>query len=383
MKDIYDYGKIRALLKEHFYADELLILCFDSLVFRDIYVDLHGMNQRNMVQEILDFAKRQGYTNKLLEEIKRLRPGPYSDKEPYFTKQVKKLAKDERRRKKRLRRFLDLDADNPIVTIYLSRHKTAIDLPWIPPSFVYDTDHSTTFEALYHQQALELSEPPRKDSPHKFAVVSAVEMLEARYLKEELERSPLHDLNSDYIKEKFPDSKPITVRLDICPELKDYRKLLTAGTTIFIGGPRANFGTYLYQYGYGSKAARARLGRLDKNVVECVTQPKKKLECTDAYNLAIVQKHRIIAEDKTIFYLAGSGANGTSAAIAYFRKTWPKLVDDFSGNFTVILKVPARSEGQEDFTDYGPEIWHADNDGHNSDSETGPNTWTEISFLCD
>ncbi len=252
-------------------------------------------------------------------------------------------------------KFFDLDKSNPTLKIYLSRHSAKTDLPRIniPQS---DRVSNPILERIYQLQKDE--DPNKRIEADEFAVVSAIEMIEALRLKDEIERNNYFDLPLKYAKNLIK----IKVSLEVCPKPDNYKQILINGTSIFIGGPRANLGTYYYLY--GEKAGIARPRRLEKEAIEDVNNPNNQRKATDdTRNLAIIQKHRI-NKGKTIFYLAGTGVSGTAAAVAYLRMRWINLFFEIStaDKFVKILDVARREtkEKEEDIASYISKDWTPD-----------------------
>jgi hypothetical protein len=372
--NLYDNENIFDFLFSGFSKEELLTLCFRNPSFYQFYREWSSVviEKSALIRELIDYAIRQELIKDLLDEASKLNPNRYREylknKRLFDSEQVEKLAVDERKIMNNLRKFFNLNPGDSAISIYLSRHTASTRMPMFPSTsdgFYPDP----AIRAILEHQKTENSQNPQY-SADEFAVVSAIESLETQYLKEELEKSRLHKLIPEYdLREKLLRTDPIKVNISVCPEPNAYEEMLGNGTSIFVGGPRANLGTYYYLYGYGGKAGIMRPGRSEKNIVECINL-QDKIDCDAEYNLGIIQRHRLDDTGKTIVYLAGTGANGTAAAIAYLRQSWLKLLDKYEGNFALTIKVPGGKVRQEDFKGYGPEYWNAGN-------------WEEVDLRCD
>ena len=376
--NLYDNDNIFDFLFSGFSREELLTLCFRNFFpfYRDLSSDI---TKSKLVRDLIDYAIRQELIKPLLDAASKLNPNryrEYQENKPLFDfDYAEKLAAEERKTIKNLKKFFNLSPDNSTISIYLSRHAASTRMPvFTNSSGAFHPDPA--IRAILKHQELEDSQSQQEpfNSPQyfadEFAVVSAIEVLEAQYLKEELEKSRLHKLiPKQDLREKLLRTDPIKVNISVCPEPNAYEEMLDNGTAIFVGGPRANLGTYYYLYGYGNKAGLLRPGRLSKNVVECINF-QNKIDCDAKHNLGIIQRHRLDDTGRTVIYLAGTGANGTAAAIACLRQSWLKLLDEYEGNFALIIKVPGGKVRQEDFKEYNPEYWNAGN-------------WEEVEIRCD
>jgi hypothetical protein len=360
----YDKDNIFDFLYSGFSDEELRNLCFRTRGFEHFYHELSSdLKKSPLVRELVDYAIRQELIKPLLDAASKLNPNRYQtyqkDKPFFDSEQAKIFAAEERKTINNLRMFFNLNPGDSTISIYLSRHVASSKMPMFTRTS--DSFHpDPAIRAIFEHQETEKSQS-QQYSADEFAVVSAIEVLEAQYLKEELVKSRLHKLIPEYERrEKLLRTDPIKVNISVCPEPSKYEEMLREGTTILVGGPRANLGTYYYLYGYGGKAGIMRPGRLEKNIVECINF-QDKIDCDAEHNLGIIQRHRLDDTGKTIVYLAGTGANGTAAAIAYLRQSWLKLLDKYEGNFALTIKVPGGKVRQEDFKGYGPEYWNAGN----------------------
>ncbi|MCA9925260.1 MAG: hypothetical protein KC421_22960 [Anaerolineales bacterium] len=352
---IYNKRRIFKLLHKGFNVDHLKTLCLDD-DFEKCCNEI-GNNEGKIafIRKLIVCADQRMLLKDLLEWAKKENPKRYKKHGPYFKlKEVEKLAQDEQQRQKNLRKYFNLDEHDLEITIYLSRHSAATSFPTFTNFFSNNVHETQILNNIRDYQQHE-SHHSEQDAD-EFAVVSAIDMLEAINLKNKIEKSRLREaVSKDFLKEILK-TNTVKVKIAVCPEPDDYEEMLSKGTIIFIGGPRANLGTYYYLYGYGSEAGTVRLGRVSKNVIECINDPGIMLECNQNHNMAVIQKHKIVGNDKTIFYLAGTGVNGTAAAIAYLRKNWLKLLDEYDeNNFFKIIEVEGGKKRQDDLASTTPE----------------------------
>jgi hypothetical protein len=249
-----------------------------------------------------------------------------------------------RSRQRKLATFFNLGDKNPTITLYLSRHQSIAKIPTLDlPDNI--TDANIVLAKLREVQVKENQESLEESmlDIRNFTVVSAVEMIEALRLKENIEELAFFDWFPRIIQETFHFTKKTNVSLQVCPNTDDYQKIISDGTLIFIGGPRANLGTYYYMY--GEEVGKVRMGRLDsmKNTIEIVGDHKIPIECSHDRNLAIVQ--RSTKGDRTIIYLSGTGINGTATAIVYLRKNWSRLQEYYNDrDFCIIIECIRRRD---------------------------------------
>ncbi len=358
--EFYNHRNIRKLLDRAFNLQELKDFCLDANEFKPFLTNWGSVGKRDFIREMILFAERMNKMPNLLQGVKEVREEKYRAYKPYYTELAEGVVANEKPIIENLKEFFGLDEDDPQVIIYLSRHATVTRFPHLT-NFSGENDILPILRAIeeYQQHEITLVKEHEKheDSVDKFTVVSAIEMLEALYLKDELEQSRLRDLFPEDIREELLNTKTIKTKLGVCPKPDNYEELLGNDTAIFIGGPRSNFGTYFFLYGFRGKAGSVRSRRIQKNVIEYIDQPSLLLKCDDNYNLAVIQKHRIDELNKVVFYLAGTGANGTAASVAYLRKNWLRLHDENKSNFFEIIQVPRRQVESEDITKYGPEYW--------------------------
>ncbi len=325
--NIYNIGNIYKLLTLGFSVADLDVIYFDIPDFQEFQTGEKRLN--GLSQEIIKYAERRVLMEELLEWAKSKNPKRYERHKPY------KVPEEAERTARNLKRFFHLDKHNLEITIYLSRHSAAAaELVLFTNVYGSDANKAQILKKIQDYQEHEEQSPII--SPNEFAVVSAMEMLEALHLKNEIE-----------------NASAVEVKLKVCPEPKFYEEFLNKGTTIFVGGPRANLGAYYYLYGYESEAGVVRPKREPKNIIECINNPELLLDCNENHNLAIIQKHKIIDGDKTIFFLAGTGVSGTSAAVAYIRQKWLDLLDAHGeDNFFRIIEVSGGKMRQDDLTSY-------------------------------
>lgn len=353
----YNTENIRRLLKSGFTYEELHNdLCFDQAEFRSVLEQIPDPTSINViVQAILEHAERWNLTRNLLEWAKKNNRAQYDNHQPYDLMQIEEIVKSWRATSKRLGDFFNLKGDKREIAIYLSRHFAEACLPTLEGEITPDDESNQLKDA--------------------FDVVSAVEMLEAVWLKSEIER-PTHWL-PDEVQEELKEVK-ITVNLEVCPEKDDIDKISNKGTVIFIGGPRANLGTVYYLFKKEAGLVRPTRWRqhIDeckqktKEVIECIGDSKKYYRCPkENFNLGIIQRYKV--GDQTIIYLVGTGVSGTGATVAYLRKNWLDLLLELrkkeEENFYKVIEVPRRKA--KDLTSYGPDYW--------------ADKWKEVPFSCD
>jgi hypothetical protein len=136
----------------------------------------------------------------------------------------------------------------------------------------------------------------------------------------------------------------VKVSLEVCPATDEYQELLQEGTLVFIGGTRSNLGSYYYLFGREDGKARPKRGDHEKEVIELMGSDKV-YSCDSTHNLGIIQRFTDSTNRRTIFYLAGTGEQGTASAIAYLRLNWQDLHSSYSNrNFCIIIECARRSD---------------------------------------
>ena len=261
----------------------------------------------------------------------------------------------------KLMNFLRISPENPEITVYLSAHKVIAQLPRIDIPTVASPDELP--KELQKLREIQNSEDQthlgESENPKRFTTVSAIEMIEFMSLKQEIEQPMLFDWFPHEIQAQLqwmnPRTRRIKVSLDACPD--DYRKI-KLGTIVLIGGPRANLGTFYFLFGAEAGSVRPkRANYSQKNTVEYIDDSGPDIIADPAYrNLGIIQRFK--TNDRTIIYLAGTGVNGTAAAIAYLRMNWSKLqAEHGSDNFKVVIECGRREEEEEDLSTYLDKGW--------------------------
>jgi hypothetical protein len=270
----------------------------------------------------------------LYEVLHKARPFVAWDKNRDFTDvrsaaRSELIGKFELATRDKLKEFFHLKDDGLTIRVYLSRHH--VSTTW--PSFGENAHiHEPARTRLIEHENKEGALHGARKQFDPFTVVSALEAIEAIRLKDVIERSALEDLISrpdlvtDQLREQLV-KKRIDVQLGVCPDPAKLRDsdMLQPGIKIFIGGPRANLGTYYYLYGENAGILRPR--RSEKNVIESISDRSNQWFCKhdDPYcaqcNLALIQWWRI-DDNHWIFYLSGTGVRGTVAAVAYLRRYW-------------------------------------------------------------
>lgn len=358
----YILRNIRTLLLEGFRHDTLVDFIFFEPKFRAVYDQIADeTGKAKLVRLLLEYAEDQMLINELLDWARKENPARYDAHQPYdWTESEDVVANSEFATRKRLLKFLNLEVNSPKeITIYLSRHSARIQLPEI--TTVGAISEEPVLEKLSELYKREVAEQPPEDIQlirrPPLTMVSPIEMVEAIRLIKVIDRSNLLDWFSRVTQKKLKESR-IKVNLDECPRPDEYEKMLKKGTLIFIGGSRANLGTHYYLDGI--EAGEVRPGRLEKhrNQVEFVKSmggKKKGFRCLPKENLGIIQRHKTTT-DQLIIYLAGTGLNGTAAAVAYMRQKWLDL-RKAPDNFSKVIKVPARNWRDEDLSAYISKDW--------------------------
>ena len=355
----YIESNLFSLLKFGFSINELKDFCLGEPYFRE-FLDNEVPNE-GFKRELLRYALRRiEPVDALLNWVKEINPVRYANHGPYLSEYTQSVRADMvesyNLTRNKLIQLFNLDSKYPEITLYISRHSTATHLPEIVVSQENEPEN-VALERIKNYQVAEakyLAGTQKTDS-RAFAVVSAIELIEAHRLMSEIDKSNLLDWFSSKQREQLPDR--IRVKLDVCPESDQYEKILGRKSTVFIGGPRANLGSYFYLF--GMEAGEMRPKRVPANVIETITNPEDIIACGPERNLGLIQKHTIIEENHTVLYLAGTGVNGTAAASAYLRMHWLDLLEEFRDeNFCRVIEVDKRRE--EDVAMYTSTDWNDD-----------------------
>lgn len=355
MKD-YHYANLLKLLEFSFSIEELKRFCFES----DSYRDFQSKEPPNEAfrRELLSYALRRVVIDELLSWAKQNNRTRYDLHQPYYVERPEAdVALSRRLTRERLVRFFKLDNSHPELAIYVSRHSTPTHFSSIAVS-LEDISASPALKRIHEFQvgeAKQIAEAQYSDL-REFVVVSAIELIEASRVMDEIDRSNLLNWFSGHQQELA--SSNIKVKLDVCPEQDAYKQVLGTKPTIFIGGPRANIGTYYYLYGEQAGEMRPRM--MPNGVIETISDPENKIICGPDRNLGLIQRHQISSNNKTIIYLAGTGVNGTAAAVAYMRLHWIDILEEFGDdNFCKVIEVERRKK--DDIPKYISREW-TDND---------------------
>lgn len=252
-------------------------------------------------------------------------------------------------RRAKLINFFNLEKRNPSIKVFISRHTTKTQIPKIQEHGSDDINLPSEVRKLLILQEGESNEQTETYPISKpFSAVSAVEMIEFFRIKASFERPLILDWLPRELKEALSFNHSavtgVKVNLEVCPGEDEYQKLLQAGTLIFIGGSRSNLGTYYYLY--GKEAGKARPRRLDKEkeVIELI-RDSGTYAGDETHNLAIIQRFNDPNQQRNIFYLAGTGVQGTASAVAYLRLNWEELYSTYSTrDFCIILECARRSD---------------------------------------
>lgn len=354
----YFLENVRKLLVDGFSIGELRMLAFDK--FTSIRASLPRDSKIEMAIELVEYANAQSEMDVLLEWAQDNNDYAYDSNGPYYEGQFtdEDLISYEYKRLRQIR-FFNLDEKNPEINILISRHSITAEPPTIPITKDDLAEQPDLQKIVDYQQvereALNMKPPPEDASA--FATVSAMELIESLRLIEKIDKQNLTAWFSGELQEKLSANR-IEVKLGICPQVERYKELLQLkGTYIFIGGPRANIGTYCYLYkGQAAGALRPKMN--PRGVVEFIDSPGKGYSCEPDRNLGIVQKHTDSNNKRTVLYLAGTGVYGTVAAIAYLRLHWSELLDRYQTyDFYKVLDVPRRDAENEDLAAYQSRIW--------------------------
>ena len=317
----YNFGNIRRLLIKGFSDEELRAFCVVEPNFRKVNSQLNNSTGKDViVRLLLEHAQREMLMEELLTWAEELNPAQYGRHRPYSSEELgtKERYAQEHEERKKLRNFFIPENKNSNLTIYLSRHSTPALFPVINISESKASRNPVLKKIREYQQSEETERcaQSQQNSHDGFAVVSAIEMTETIRLKNIIERPNSLDWFSRDMNKQL-SKLSIKVDLEVCPEPDEYEILRKQkGTIIFIGGPRANLGSYYYLY--GEEAGEIRPKRFPKNFVEFIHDARVPFECDPKEcNLGVIQKYH--NGNKTIIYLAGTGINGTAAAVAYVR----------------------------------------------------------------
>lgn len=348
------------LFTKGFSFEELKVFCFTG---GDQFEEFLNQQKPNIsfitfIIELLEFARRRDSMEVLLNWAQQENPVKYDLHQPYSWDQPQEdVAQSYRLTRDRIIEHFMLKEDSPEIAIYISRHSTTTSLPTIStlPDDISDNPalkRITDFQIMEAEQKL----ASQQFDLRAFAVVSAIELIEASRLIAEIDRSNLLDWFSKDFQESLPER--INIKLDICPEQDVYKGFLEKGTVIFIGGPRANLGTFYYLF--GEELGEMRPKRSPAHIVESIKNPAIQIESPSDRNLGIIQRYGIKGGQKAIFYLAGTGINGTAAAVAYTRLHWLDLHEEFGDdNYCRVIEVDRRKT--EDIPGYISKDW-TDND---------------------
>ncbi len=274
---------------------------------------------------------------------------------------VAQLVRNARRAK--LRSFLNLTEESSFVTVFISRH-TAIAQPPIieldkaKPSSPY-VDRLVRLQQIESQSEVTSNTPKAKE----FTAVSAIEMIEFLRLKESFERPLIFDWLPREVKEALSFNRAaitgVQVKLEVCPEPNDYHTFPQAGTLIFIGGPRANLGTYYFLFGQQAGEARPRRMMEEKEIIEITADQSIHSKADKGKNLALIQRYKDKESKRVVIYLAGTGVQGTAMAVVYLRRNWATLHAKYGNHdFCIILECDKRKN--EDLNFYLNSDWNDD-----------------------
>lgn len=351
MKD-YAYDKLWELLEWGFTIEELKDFCFVTRSFKSFRH--REIPNESFKRELLLYAEQKLLIDDLLNWAKQTSPKRYDLHQKYIIEvPEEEVAESYRLTRARSLRFFRLEDDHPEITIYISKHSKVARLPYISVSDD-DAAVSPALRRIKEFQVAENSAGEQQMDLQEFTTVSAIELIEASRLVREIDQSNLLSLFSVKQQRLLPSN--IRAKLDVCPDEGVHKLHEENRTTVFIGGPRANLGTYYYLF--GEQAGQMRLQR-NACIVEGIFDPDNRITCGLSKNLGIVQRHHMQGNGRTIIYLAGTGVNGTAAAVAYMRLHWIDLLEEFADNdFCRVIEVERRTK--DDIPEYISREWTDD-----------------------
>lgn len=333
----FNYDNLWKLLELGFSIEELKDFCLTKSFER---FRLREVPNESYKRELLTYAERHMVVDDLLNWVKQINPNRYYYHRPYVIEEADKdVAESFKLIGEWLLHFFRLEVENPELAIYISKHSTATHLPFIR---VPQNDPALS-PALKRINEFQLAEASQLAGEHQidlkeFTVVSAIELIEASRLLREIDQSNLLSLFSARDQRLLPNH--IRTKLDVCPDEGVEKLHEGSRTTVFIGGPRANLGTYYYLFGEHAGEMRPQIRAC---VVESILDPDIIITCDPSKNLGVIQRYHIQGKSRTIIYLAGTGVNGTAAAVAYLRLHWIELLEEFGDNdFCRVIEVDRR-----------------------------------------
>lgn len=264
-------------------------------------------------------------------------------------------------RRVQLIEFFDLKPDKPTITIYLSNHLVKTELPEAP-SLTGEPDIAFR-NAVNRLKEVDAKEKQQVESGRKtlesasFKSVAATEMISYLRLSKFFSKASLIDWLPNDIQSHLQFLNPKLNRIEMHFDTSPYKpEEFAQGTIILIGGPRANFATHYFWY--GKEACFVRLGRMneDKNKAFFLDDSERPLGTyTDGKNLGVIQRYT--DGGRTIFYLAGSGINGTAASVEYLMQNWRKIhAAQGNRDFAYVITCDAR-DGSENPSYYLDKQW--------------------------
>jgi len=267
-------------------------------------------------------------------------------------------------RRPRLRKLFKLKSNDEGVKVYISRHVYSSR----PPEFDFHSlnsrgNLSRSQLKIKTVQEIEHERRERGDDTYNsrpLAMVSGIETIEyLRFHELVTYKAWFNKMPDEFLTWLFrfaPSLKPIQIQFDACPDNLETLSSFSSGTYIFIGGPRANHGTFYFWY--GEELCKVRLGRLDneKNIAYALDDSGRSWTVSANQNLGIVQ--RVSSGDRTIIYLAGSGVDGTAAAVEFFMMNWKDMQKKSKEqDFVYIVSCSARL-GVETLSYYVGKKWN-------------------------
>lgn len=118
---------------------------------------------------------------------------------------------------------------------------------------------------------------------------------------------------------------------------------------ILVGGPEFNSGTRFY-LGRGDTYLRFLPKKAGVEISGGRGAGQKIYPQGEGMNTAIVMKKRYPDERRTVFFLAGSGANGTRAAMRYIAENWEKLYKQYKdGDFGICIQCESRRQNPQGY----------------------------------
>ncbi len=127
---------------------------------------------------------------------------------------------------------------------------------------------------------------------------------------------------------------------------------LQGGVLILIGGPQFNAGTLCYLE-RGGVYLQFLPNKAGVKIVRGRSARQKVTPQGEGMNTAIIQKQTYPDEGRIVFFLAGTGANGTRAAIRYLKENWERLYKRYKeDDFGICIQCESRRQNSKGYQQF-------------------------------